>query len=413
VPFVVSVRVNKCGGTAVIDSGSGVSLINQTYYAQFSQGLEGKIPEVRESVSLTGANGQEIRTNCVARVQFQLGTKKFQHWFIVAEDIPYEIIIGNDFLAGVGGTLRIREEQLVIPGMPPIRGSCRPNESVFLRVHEKTSVPPNCRMFVPVNTGPMTWRDESTRDYMIQPLDNDQDAEYLVEKQLHSIRPGTWLKIAIMNPNSHELMLYSGDMIARMTPLEGHHNVNTVFATRTPKVPSGTQRTREKFWWKPDQVRKITREHMYLVEKGIMMQLPIIKVEELVAEHAGKTRITWRAKEGGQWYELDLPTSEYRRAVQATEEDARVGLTTARVNVVEIVGQSTPEQIHREALKERGLTEVPSGLEKFDVETADLTPEQKDRLRNLLDTNRELWDRPKSYGNVDLTHAVRLRDERA
>jgi Retroviral aspartyl protease len=156
VPFVVSVRVNKCGGTAVIDSGSGVSLINQTYYAQFSQGLEGKIPEVRESVSLTGANGQEIRTNCVARVQFQLGTKKFQHWFIVAEDIPYEIIIGNDFLAGVGGTLRIREEQLVIPGMPPIRGSCRPNESVFLRVHEKTSVPPNCRMFVPVNTGPMT-----------------------------------------------------------------------------------------------------------------------------------------------------------------------------------------------------------------------------------------------------------------
>jgi hypothetical protein len=213
VPFVVSVRVNKCGRTAVIDSGSGVSLINQTYYAQFSQRLEGKIPEVRELVSLTGANRQEIWTNCVARVQFQLGTKKFQHWFNMAEDILYEIIIKNNFLAGMGGTLQIQEEQLVIPGMLPIRRLCRLNESVFLRVHEKTSVPPNCRMFVPVNTGPMIWRDKSTRDYMIQPLDNDQDAEYLLEKQLYSIQPGTWLKIAIMNPNSHELMLYSGDMI--------------------------------------------------------------------------------------------------------------------------------------------------------------------------------------------------------
>ena len=83
-------------------------------------------------IALQGANKLAITTLGITKLNFRLGRKKYTHWFLITKDLPYDLILGNNFMSTIDVHLSIRQSMVLIQRKDPIRGSCKPNDSMLL-----------------------------------------------------------------------------------------------------------------------------------------------------------------------------------------------------------------------------------------------------------------------------------------
>ena len=168
-----------------------------------------------------------IMTLGITKLNFQLGREKY--WFLITKDLPYDLILGNDFMSVIDAHLSVRQSMVLIQEKDPIRGSCKPNDSVLLQTMKKVVFPPRSRSFVAVTHGPILWASLEGRDYVVEPFTLTDGMEFAVEPQV-TLLGDDWFKISVVNSSANELEVEQGLVIARMTPTAGPAMVMTLFA---------------------------------------------------------------------------------------------------------------------------------------------------------------------------------------
>ena len=180
-------------------------------------------------IALQGANKLAITTLGITKLNFRLGHEKYTHWFLITKDLPYDLILGNNFMSTIDTYLSVRQSMVLIQEKDPICGSCKPNDSVLLRTMKKVVLPPRSRSFVAVTHGPILWALLEGRDYVVEPFMLTNGMEFAVKPQVTSLG-NDWFKISVVNSSTNELKVKQGLVIARMTPTAGPATVMTLFA---------------------------------------------------------------------------------------------------------------------------------------------------------------------------------------
>ena len=200
-----------------MDSGAGLSLASEEVIVCIQNLWPKRLVVHPCDIALQGANKLAITTLGITRLNFRLGREKYTHWFLITKDLPYDLILGNDFMSAIDAHLSVRQSMVLIRGKDPIRGSCKPNNSVLLRTMKRVVLPPRSRSFVAVTHGPILWASLESRDYIVEPFTLTDGMEFAVEPQVTSLG-GDWFKISVVNSSVNELEVEQGLVIARMTP---------------------------------------------------------------------------------------------------------------------------------------------------------------------------------------------------
>ena len=79
---------------------------------------------------------------------------------------------------------------VLIRGKDPIRGSCKPNDSVLLWTMKKVLLPPRSRSFVEVTHGLILWAPLKGCDYIVEPFTLTDGMEFAIKPQVTSL--GAW-----------------------------------------------------------------------------------------------------------------------------------------------------------------------------------------------------------------------------
>ena len=61
-----------------------------------------------------------IMTLGITKLNFQLGREKY--WFLITKDLPYDLILGNDFMSAIDAHLSVRQSMVLIRGKDPSVG---------------------------------------------------------------------------------------------------------------------------------------------------------------------------------------------------------------------------------------------------------------------------------------------------
>ena len=81
-----------------MDSGAGLSLVSEEVIVCI-QNLWSKRLFVHPcDIALQGANKLAITTLGITKLNFQLEREKYTHWFLITKDLPYDLILGNNFI---------------------------------------------------------------------------------------------------------------------------------------------------------------------------------------------------------------------------------------------------------------------------------------------------------------------------
>ena len=104
------------------------------------------------NIALQGANKLAITT--LGITNFRLGREKYTHWFLITKDLPYDLILGNNFMSAIDAHLSVRQSIVLIQRKDPICGLCKPNDSVLLWTMKKVILPPRSRSFMDRSFGP-------------------------------------------------------------------------------------------------------------------------------------------------------------------------------------------------------------------------------------------------------------------
>ena len=123
-------------------------------------------------------------------------TEKYTHWFLIMKDLPYDLILGNNFMSVIDAHLNVRQLMVLIQGKDPIYGSCKPNDSVLLQTIKKVIFPPKSRSFMAVTHGPIFWASLEGCDYTVEPFTLTDGMKFAVKPQVTSFG-NNWFKISL------------------------------------------------------------------------------------------------------------------------------------------------------------------------------------------------------------------------
>ena len=94
-PYTVCPRlkllVGKQSFLGLLDSGSALSLIDEQVFKSLNMKLE------PTEMKLHSASAQPLRVKGLARLRVQIEGLVWKYKFVVAENLPFEVIIGADF----------------------------------------------------------------------------------------------------------------------------------------------------------------------------------------------------------------------------------------------------------------------------------------------------------------------------
>lgn len=217
--------------TGVVDTGAGVSVVSEETVVRIQNLHPKRLTVYPCETELQGANKTKIHTVGVVQLNFRLGRKKYEHWFLVTKCLPYDLILGNDFLGSIDAVINVKRALILISGEEPIRGSCKPNDSVLLRARKPTTVAGRARSFVGVVRGPMLWEEGTTEDeYVVEPFSVTFEDEFVVEHQVHKVKKDEWFGISLANHSDSPVFIEQGQVIARMVPADGRAAIMSLFA---------------------------------------------------------------------------------------------------------------------------------------------------------------------------------------
>lgn len=199
----------------MIDTGAGVSVVNAEFLERIQKITPERLKIYEHKAEIRGANNMNLGVLGVVYLKLRLGPTSFQHWCMVVDKLPYDLILGNDFIDEYGVVINIQKRLLLIPGQAPIRGTCKPNDSVILRTSKRQTIPARSRAFIAVTVGPMLWEgiNNSSMEYMVLPYSGSFDDGIVAERQVHTVRPSEWFKIAVMNASESPIVLEMGSAV--------------------------------------------------------------------------------------------------------------------------------------------------------------------------------------------------------
>ena len=140
-----------------MDSGAGLSLASEEVIVRIQNLWPKRLVVHPCNIALQGANKLAIMTLGVTKLNFRLEREKYTHWFLITKDLPYDLILGNDFMSVINAHLSIRQPMVLIIKKDPICGSCKLNNSVLLPTMKKVILLPRNRSFVAVTHGQIFW----------------------------------------------------------------------------------------------------------------------------------------------------------------------------------------------------------------------------------------------------------------
>ena len=120
-----------------MDSGAGLSLVSEEVIVRIQNLWPKRLVVHPCNIALQGANKLAIMTLGVTKLNFRLGCKKYTHWFLITKGLPYDLILGNNFMSAIDAHLSVRQLMVLIQGKDPIRGSCKPNDRMLLRTKQQ------------------------------------------------------------------------------------------------------------------------------------------------------------------------------------------------------------------------------------------------------------------------------------
>jgi len=133
-----------------MDSGAGLSLVSEEVIVHIQNLWPKRLVVHPCNIALQGANKLAIMMLGVTKLNFRLGHEKYTHWFLITKDLPYDLILGNDFMSVIDAHLSVRQLMVFIERKDPIHGLCKPNNSVLLQTMKKVTLSPKSRIFVAV-----------------------------------------------------------------------------------------------------------------------------------------------------------------------------------------------------------------------------------------------------------------------
>ena len=93
----LSVKLNNTRVSALFDTGSLVSLVDERFKAEIL--LKGTNAALSPSICLCGANGKELQQTGCYSIQISLGKWQVFHNLIFIKDLQVPCILGMDFMA--------------------------------------------------------------------------------------------------------------------------------------------------------------------------------------------------------------------------------------------------------------------------------------------------------------------------
>jgi len=123
-PFVINTGIENLRGASVIDTGAGVSVVNSEFLERIQKITPDRLKIYEYKAEIRGANNINLGVRGIVYLKLRLGPTSFQHWCLVVDRLPYDLILGNDFIDEYGVIINIQKRLMLIPGQPPIRRTC-------------------------------------------------------------------------------------------------------------------------------------------------------------------------------------------------------------------------------------------------------------------------------------------------
>lgn len=97
-PFITSSKVHGIRGSSIVDSGAGVSVVSDKLIRRIQNIKSNAIVVSRYEADLRGANDSKLQVVGIVKLEFKLGGDNYEHWFLVTEKLPYDMILGNNWI---------------------------------------------------------------------------------------------------------------------------------------------------------------------------------------------------------------------------------------------------------------------------------------------------------------------------
>ena len=211
-----------------MNSGAGLSLVSKEVIVHIQNLWPKRLVMYPCDIALKGANKLAITMLGITQLNFRLRHKKYTHWFLIMKDLPYNLILGNNFMSIIDAHLSVRQSMVLIRGKDPICGACKPNNSVLLQTMKKVTLPPRSRSFMAITHGPIFWALLKGYNYIVEPFTLTDGIESV--KPQVTLLGDDWFKISVVNSSTNKLEVEQGLVITRMTPTAGPAMVMTLFA---------------------------------------------------------------------------------------------------------------------------------------------------------------------------------------
>lgn len=207
---------------AIIDTGSGISIIGGHFYDTFAKPME-SCHDISNIPSTTvAANGQPMTTRGVVALNITLGDRTVNHFFHIIEELKFEVILGNDLLHSIKAEIDVHQGRLSLEGSASIpvqvmkhyQALSKLQPTFSVKVAKTMKIPSWSAAKLPIN---ITGELEQGETYYIQEdsMWYDQRGLYLLPGVIE-VKKGVIESIEVINPKQQPAWIYEGELVGEM-----------------------------------------------------------------------------------------------------------------------------------------------------------------------------------------------------
>lgn len=224
---IIDVKVKNNKILAILDTGSAISLINKKLVPETATILQPK------KYNILVANGSALHATGTCEILVKIGSARYPIEFQIVDDLPYEMIIGNDFLNGkvkidlIKGItkFKVTRDRFSSPRSKskrpyslvtvPLHIFKQPVATCAIKLDEDVTIPANHQITIPVPC-PAAEVDFIGSTRLFEP--KTHKGKVFSARSVMSI--DTTLSVNLINLSDKSVKLYKGSTLGELQPLE-------------------------------------------------------------------------------------------------------------------------------------------------------------------------------------------------